>query len=189
MSYKKGVLFIISAPSGSGKTTLLNLLREEFPDIEYSVSHTTRSPRPGETDGRQYYFITKGEFEKKIAAGDFLEYAVVYDNYYGTSISEIEKKLSAGKDIVMDIDPQGAMQMKEKTNRAVYIFIMPPSIEELRARLKSRNDTNETMELRLRDAAGEIAYKDRYDYVIVNDKLEQAYIELSGIYKKEKGEV
>ena len=187
MSSEIGKLFIISAPSGSGKTTLCNMLRKEFPAIVYSVSHTTRLPRPGETDKVHYYFITKEEFERKISLGDFLEYAVVHDYYYGTSSREIEANITKGRDILMDIDPQGAMQLKEKIARAVYIFIMPPTIEVLKERLALRNDTNETMELRLTDAAREISYKDRYDYIIINDKLERAYQELSDIYKKEKG--
>jgi len=185
MSSRGGKLFIISAPSGAGKTTLCNMLQNEFPDIMYSVSHTTREPRPGEKHGLQYYFVSKETFEKKIAADDFLEYAVVHGNYYGTSKSEVKEKLAGGRDLIMDIDPQGAMQLKEKIDSAVYIFIMPPSVDTLRIRLTSRNDTRESIETRLANAAGEIAYKDRYDYVIVNDKLERTYKELSAIYKKE----
>ena len=187
MSYRKGKLFVISAPSGAGKTTLCNMLREEFPDITYSVSCTTRPPRSGETEGVHYYFVPKEAFEEKIALDDFLEYATVHGNYYGTPRSEIEKKLSGGKDILMDIDPQGAMQLKERFDGGIYIFIMPPSVDILRTRLTLRNDTQETIETRLANAVVEIGYKDRYDYVVLNDELGQAYKELSAIYKKEKG--
>ncbi len=185
MSFRKGKLFVISAPSGAGKTTLCNMLRQEFSDIAYSVSYTTRPPRPGETDGVHYCFVSKEAFKLKIEQGDFLEYALVHGNYYGTSRSEVEKRLTAGQDILMDIDPQGAMQLKEKFDRGVYIFIMPPSLDTLRVRLTLRSDTRESMETRLRNAVGEIGYKDRYDYVVVNDDLGQAYKELSAIYKKE----
>ncbi|MDR0453469.1 MAG: guanylate kinase [Deferribacteraceae bacterium] len=186
MSSREGKLFVISAPSGAGKTTLCNMLRDEFPGIAYSVSYTTRPPRPDETHGTQYYFVPKETFEEKIASGDFLEYAVVHENYYGTSGNEVKKNLAGGKNILLDIDPQGAMQLKGKFDRGVYIFIMPPSIDTLRRRLTLRNNTRESIEIRLANAAGEIAYKNRYDYIIVNDALEHAYAELSDIYRREE---
>ena len=184
---KRGLLFIVTAPSGAGKSTILDRLLEIFPDMEYSISVTTRPPRPGEKDGVDYHFATREEFEARIGKEEFLEYATVYDNYYGTRKSFIEARLDAGKDIILDIDVQGAINVKNKRYPAVYIYIIPPTMAELRKRLEGRKtDAREVIEKRLSKAAEETSFYREYDYVVVNDDLDRAVDAMRSIVLAEK---
>ena len=181
-----GILFLISAPSGGGKSTLLKMLSEE-PDFVYSVSCTTRTPRPGELDGRDYHFLSVPEFERRIAAGEFLEYAEVFGNYYGTHASALENAREHGRDLVLDIDIQGAAQLKERIRDAVSVFVLPPSRASLEQRLRARGQDNEEVILRrLADAATEIRNYSLYDYVVVNDDLDLAAETLKSIVRAER---
>lgn len=165
-------LFVISAPSGTGKTSIIKKSQLACPSLKLSVSYTTRSPREGEVDGVDYFFISKEAFEKKIAADHFIEWAEVYGNYYGTCREFIKKHQAEGQIIILDIDVQGAMQLKEKQLDADYIFIAPPSLENLKGRLEGRGtESVETLEKRLSNAQYELSFKDRYDVVIINDDL------------------
>jgi len=178
---KKGLVFVISAPAGTGKTTLVRMLREEFHNVVESISSTTRSPRPNETPGRDYNFITTAEFEEKIREGEFLEYAQVFHHYYGTSRKFVEGQLEKGKHVILVIDTQGALQLKGKLE-AVFVFISPPTLEELRARLcRRRSETEEAIETRLSWAEKEMSLANTYDYHIVNDNLKTAYDVLRSI--------
>lgn len=184
---RKGILFVMTAPSGAGKTTLLGGLLEEVPGLVYSVSVTTRPPRRGEADGRSYHFTTRAEFETMLAAGEFLEHAVVYDHYYGTRRSVIEKALAAGKDIILDIDVRGALQVMEKGYPGVFVYIMPPSMRELERRLRGRaTDAEDVIRKRLSLAREEMGYAGRYDYIVVNDRLAVARGELKSIIVAER---
>jgi guanylate kinase len=185
-----GCLFVISAPSGAGKSTLCKILLERFPDIRFSVSHTTRKPRSGETDGKDYYFITKDEFVKGTETGRWAEWAEVHGNFYGTSAEFLDKSLNAGNDILLDIDVQGTLQILRQYPDSITIFILPPSIEILRDRLKSRStDTPEVIAWRLSNAEKEMAQKDRYRHIIVNDRLSETAGEIISIierYRRDK---
>ncbi|RUA03118.1 MAG: guanylate kinase [Deltaproteobacteria bacterium] len=170
-----GHLFILSAPSGAGKSTLCRALLDHFSDLQYSVSYTTRSPRKGEKEGVDYHFISPARFEEMIAQGKWAEWARVHGNYYGTSGEDIEKHLKAGRDVLLDIDVQGAAQILKRYPDGISVFILPPSMDALRARLDERGtDSRETIEKRLAEAENEIRQKDRYRHVIVNDRLEKA---------------
>ena len=183
----KGLLIVISAPSGTGKTTLCHMLLKEFKDLEFSISYTTRKPREGEVNGKDYFFVNKETFQKMIDEGDFLEWAEVYGNFYGTSKSQILRALNEGKDILLDIDTQGALNVKENFPEAVLIFILPPSLEELERRLRNRGtDDEETIKKRLRIAREEIKKALLYDYLIINDNLEVAFEKLKSIITAEK---
>ena len=172
---ERGHLFVVSAPSGAGKSTLCNAVRERFPDIHYSVSTTTRPPRPGETDGVDYHFVTESEFKEGIERGRWAEWAVVHGNYYGTSAEGLREPLENGTDILLDIDVQGANRIVEQFPDAVTIFIMPPSLETLRERMTSRGtDAPEVIDRRVDNARAEMAARDRYRHVIVNDHLPDA---------------
>lgn len=176
---KKGHLFVISAPSGTGKTTLCRLLLEGFDGIGYSVSHTTRKPRPGEVHGKDYFFVSIEAFESMIRDDALLEWAQVHGNYYGTSMAFIRDNLADGKDILLDIDVQGAAQILKRYPDAVTVFIMPPSMDTLRQRLIGRaTDSPEVIETRIKNAEEEMLKKDLYRHVIVNDRLETAKNEL-----------
>ncbi len=165
-------VFIISAPSGSGKSTLTRELIERVAGLRFSVSYTTRKPRGREVNGKEYYFISREEFEERIAKGEFLEWAEVFGNYYGTHISELERAEEEGVDLVLDIDVQGARQLKSRDLPAVSIFILAPSREILEQRLRDRSqDSDEVIERRLRDAAEEIRNYTLYDYVLVNRQV------------------
>lgn len=180
-----GHLFILSAPSGAGKSTLCRALLAHFTDLQYSVSHTTRTPRKGERDGRDYHFISPAEFERMIEQGKWAEWAKVHGNYYGTSADYIENHLGAGRDVLLDIDVQGAAQILKRYPDSVPIFIMPPSMIELKVRLEKRGtDNRETIEKRLAEAENEIGQKDRYRHVVINDRLENAIDELIDIVGK-----
>lgn len=178
---KRGLIFVISAPAGTGKTTLVRMLREEFPCVEESISYTTRKPRPNEIPGRDYHFIEEHQFEQKIFEGEFLEYAQVFGNFYGTSLRFVEAQQESKKHVILVIDTQGAMQLMEHLD-AVFIFISPPSIDALRARLYGRKTENdEVIEHRLSWAEKEMALARKYDYHIVNDHLNTAYDVLRSI--------
>jgi guanylate kinase len=179
LSGSKGCLFILSAPSGAGKTTLCQAVLRRFPDMLYSVSHTTRLPRPGETPGIDYHFITKDEFTHRIESGEWAEWAEVHGNYYGTSASFLNRELAAGKDILLDIDVQGMLKILKRHPSSVTVFIQPPSLETLRERLESRGaDRPDIIETRMANAKAEMAQAHRYRHVIVNDDLEHATREL-----------
>ena len=184
---KKGIIFIISAPSGAGKTTLCKDLMLEFPDIKFSISCTTRKMRPGEIDGRDYHFISKDQFKKIADEGGFAEWAEVHGELYGTTVSELKKGAKEGFDLILDIDWQGARQIKEKLSDAVYIFIHPPSLDELENRLRKRGkDSDETIKKRLKNAKEEISHSEWYDHNITNDELTEAMALLKSIVKTER---
>jgi guanylate kinase len=182
---KTGTLFIISAPSGTGKTTICTAVRKTVPDILFSVSHTTRKPRPGERQGVDYYFVTKAEFEKKIKTDKWAEWARVHGNYYGTSAEFLDNALSKRQNILLDIDVQGTDQIRKRYPGCVTVFIMPPSMEELKARLESRQtDDPETILKRLANAEKEIARKSSYRHIIVNDDLQAAVNEMVALVSR-----
>jgi guanylate kinase len=177
-------VFIISAPSGSGKSTLTHRLLKEIPNLRFSISYTTRAPRGQEQDGKDYFFISPADFEARIAKGEFLEYAKVFDHYYGTHTGELERAAAEGVDLILDIDVQGARQLKEKSPAAVSIFILPPSQQVLEERLRARSqDSEPVIERRLRDAAEEIRNYKQYDYVLVNREVEASVDTLKSIVK------
>jgi guanylate kinase len=181
---KKGRLFIISAPSGAGKTTLGKAILKRFPEMLYSISHTTRPPRTDEENGVDYFFISKDEFKKNIKDGKWLEWAKVHDNYYGTSLEFIDRNLSEGRNILLDIDVSGARQVLSHLPHSVAIFILPPSFETLRERLESRGtESPETIAKRLKNAEVEIAQKHLYQHHVINDSLNEAIERLSLIIK------
>lgn len=184
---EKGQIFVITAPSGSGKTTLINTVRKSISGVGYSISHTTRNPREGEVNGLHYYFIDRVEFEKMIEAHEFVEWALVYGQLYGTSISSLNRELSSGKDLLMDLDVQGAKEMKRRFSESVLIFILPPSIEILKQRLKRRSTDEEIhIDLRMKKAVEEIQRCRDYDFIVVNDDLNQAAREIEAIVTAQK---
>jgi len=177
-----GCLFIISAPSGAGKTTLCNAILKKFPDLCYSISHTTREPRTSEQDGVDYFFITDDEFRHHIEKGSWAEWAKVHGHYYGTSAQFIDRYLSEGKNILLDIDVNGAKQILCRYPLSITIFIMPPTFETLKQRLIKRGTDNEQIiAKRLKNAKTEIAQKDQYKHIVVNDSLPEAIKTLSAI--------
>ena len=168
----KGKLFVISGASGVGKSTVLKRVMDARPELRFSVSATTRAPRPGEVDGESYYFVTKEQFETMIAQNEFLEYDAHMDNYYGTPVAQMEEKLALGS-VILDIDPNGAFMVQKARPDVILIFIAPPSVEELRRRLTSRGDTSaDQIALRIARADWEMEQSAKYDYVIVNDQVE-----------------
>jgi len=174
-----GTLYILSAPSGGGKSSLAQALVESSGDVGISVSHTTRAPRPGERDGVHYHFVDKETFEAMVKAGDFLEYAQVFDHYYGTTRAAVETLLAQGKNVLLDIDWQGMRGIKAQLPEAKSIFILPPSREELESRLRSRGqDSDEIIARRMRDAVSEMRHYDEFDYVLVNDDFDLALQDL-----------
>lgn len=183
LNNKKGRLFIISGPSGAGKGTLREKALDDIKNLVYSISCTTRKPREGEVDGVQYRFITHEKFKEDIAKNLFLEYAHVHADFYGTLKADVINELDAGNDVLLEIDVQGALQVREKIPDAILIFIAPPSIQELEKRLRDRHtESEEALKLRLSNAAKELALKDKYDYVVINDDLERASDELRKIF-------
>ncbi len=177
-----GHLFIVAAPSGAGKTTLVRLLLEKDPEINVSISSTTRPPRAGESDGREYHFVDVQDFLEMVSRGEFLEWAEVHGNYYGTSKRWIEKEMEAGRDVLLEIDWQGAQQVRKVFPMAIGIFILPPSLDELKSRLSGRGtDSAETIARRFAAARDEMRHVDEFDYVIINDDLQQALGNLSSI--------
>ena len=185
----RGNLFIISAPSGSGKTSLAIRLLEEVPKLQFSVSHTTRSPRGQERHGVEYFFVSETEFEAMIAEEAFLEHAHVYGNYYGTSLAFVESQLSSGTDVLLDIDVQGALKVKARRPETVLIFVFPPSFDELQSRLKRRSlDDQKVIEKRLNIARKEIQLYKEYGYLIVNSEIGKSLNELKSIIMAARGE-
>ena len=187
-SKRRGLMIVLSSPSGAGKTTLTRQLLAEYSDMAMSVSATTRRPRKGETDGTDYYFVGTSEFEAMIADNEFLEYAKVFDNYYGTPIGPVEEALNSGKDVVFDIDWQGAQQLTQAAaDDLVKIFILPPSKVELERRLKTRaQDSDEVIAKRMSKSEGEISHWAEYDYVIVNEDIEASMAQLRAIVSAER---
>lgn len=183
---RKGLLILISGPSGTGKGTVCDLLRQKHPEISYSISATTRQPRPGEQDGVNYYFYTKEKFREMIDQGQLLEWAEVYGNFYGTPKQKVLDRLEAGEDILLEIDTQGALNVMEVMPEGLFIFLLPPSLEELAARLKGRGtETEESLHRRLGAAVDEIKLATKYRYVVVNDKVEDAQETIAKIIEAE----
>ena len=184
---KKGLLIVISGASGTGKGTVCKELLTREPSIAYSVSATSRAPREGEQDGREYYFRTRAEFEAMIADGAFLEYADVYGNYYGTPLAPIEKRRAAGEDILLEIDTQGALNVMERCPDGTFIFLLPPSLEELHRRIMGRGtESEESLALRLAAARDEILLGKRYRYAVLNDAVEAATERIQTILAAER---
>jgi guanylate kinase len=182
-----GLLFIISSPSGGGKTSLVRALLEAEPEVRLSVSYTTRGTRPGEVDGRDYHFVTPAVFERMLEAGEFLESAEIYGNRYGTSQKWIERERADGRDVLLEIDWQGAQQVRRLMRQVVSIFILPPSPELLESRLRGRGqDSEEVVARRLAAARHEIAHVSEYDYVIINDDFNRAAQDLRSIIRAER---
>jgi guanylate kinase len=180
-------VFIISAPSGSGKSTLVSRIRRSVPNLEFSISYTTRGPRGAEQNGREYFFVSRPEFEGMIQKGEFLEHADVFGNYYGTSRFFLHQAEQQGKDLLLDIDVQGAAQLKDKLHEAVSVFILPPNRNELEQRLRSRGqDSKEVIQKRLDAATREIEKYDKYDYILVNDHLDDSVKALEAILLSER---
>lgn len=183
----RGVLVVISGPSGAGKGTICKALLEKNDNLFLSVSATTRQPRVGEVDGVNYYFITREEFDNRVSKDDFLEYAEVYGNCYGTPKSNVEKMLQEGKDVILEIDIQGALRVKENFSEGVFIFILPPSMEELKQRIIKRgSETEESLMRRFKSAYQEINYISKYNYAVVNDVLDVAVGKVESIIAAEK---
>lgn len=183
----RGMLIVVSSPSGGGKGTLIDRARKTVPNLSYSVSYTTRSPRAGEVNGREYFFVSRAEFEEMIAAKHFLEWAWVHGNLYGTSRDQVMLEIASGRDIILEIDVQGATSVRLLMTDAVCIFILPPSFEILRQRLVTRGtDSPEDLERRLRGAPAEVEHYKDFQYVIINDDLERASAQLSAIIYAER---
>jgi guanylate kinase len=181
---KRGHLFVIAAPSGAGKTSLMRALMEKRPSVEFSVSCTTRAPRAHEQDGRDYHFISRDEFERLIAAGEFIEHADVFGNFYGTRRSVVAAALAEGRDLILEIDWQGARQVREHLPEAVHVFILPPSRAELERRLRKRaTDSAEAIARRLAESAIEMSHWREFDYVVVNRDFDQSLAELEAIFE------
>lgn len=183
----QGLLIVLSGPSGVGKGAMGSTLLKEDPNICYTVSVTTRQPRKGEKEGQNYYYISREEFFRRRDNGDFLEWAEVYGNYYGTLHSEVDRLLQDGKTVILEIDTQGAMQIKAAYPSGVLVFVLPPSLAELKRRIVARgSETAATLKLRLSQAEQEIAMAEQYDYTIINDNLKKAVSELRAVIAQEK---
>lgn len=179
---RKGILIVVSGFSGAGKGTLMKRLLEEYDDYALSISMTTRAPRQGEEDGREYFFVTKEQFEEKIRQEGLVEYASYCGNYYGTPRAYVEQQLDAGKDVILEIEIQGALKIKEKFPTALLLFVMPPSAQELRRRLTGRGtETKEVIDARLHRASEEAEGIEQYDYIVINDQLEECVKELHAL--------
>lgn len=189
-STHRGLIIVLSAPSGAGKTTLAHLLQKDRAGARFSISCTTRARRPGEREGRDYYFVSEKEFKALSARRGFVEWALVHGNYYGTPRALLEKTTAAGRDIILDIDVQGGLQVKKKFPEAVLIFIAAPGMKELKRRLQSRGQDDEaTIRRRLANAADEMKYLPRYDYMVVNDDIARARALLSSIVAAEHARI
>ena len=183
----RGLLIVVSGASGTGKGTVCKKLLADLPEVAYSISATTRKPRAGEVDGREYYFLSVEEFKAWIAEEKFLEYAEVYGNFYGTPLSKIEERLNRGEDVLLEIDIQGALNVKKKFPEGVYIFLLPPSLEELKRRIEGRGtETPESLSRRLKNAVAEIKIGLEYDYVVVNDSIDAAAAQIKAILTAER---
>ena len=186
-NHRMTTVFILSAPSGSGKSTLVHRLLKTVPNLTFSISYTTRSPRPSETPGKDYIFINRKDFEDRLARGEFLEYAEVFGNYYGTNRETFESATRQGNDLVLDIDVQGARQLKVAIPQAISIFVLPPSRDVLEQRLRSRSqDSEEVIQRRLRGAAEEVQNYTQYDFVLINRDIEEASARLANIVEAER---
>ncbi len=186
----RGMLLVVSAPSGAGKTTIVKEVLRQYPSFGFSVSATTRDKRPGEVDGRDYHFLTRKEFEDRIARGELVEYEEIYSNYYGTLKSEVENSLRRGKDIVFDVDVNGGLSIKSRFPEAVIIFVKPPSVEILRRRLEGRgSETKEQIERRMGRVEMELEKGGQYDYIIINDELNRAVSEVFDIINNKRKEL
>jgi guanylate kinase len=184
---KEGLLFVVSAPSGAGKTSLCRAVTDALENLTHSISYATRKPRTGEIDGRDYYFVSQQRFQEMVLAGDFAEWAEVHSNLYGTSRRVLDDMIAKGVDIILDIDTQGAKQIKAKYDTAVFIFIMPPSLEILEERLRNRkSDHDEEIRKRMRRAREEIRDYGMYDYIVVNRDFDRALTELRSIVLAER---
>jgi len=184
---RSGILFVVSSPSGGGKGTLVQRMLNAVPDLSYSVSYTTRPPRNGELDGREYFFVTRDRFEQMVAANEFLEWASVHGNLYGTARTQVSREIDEGRDIVLEVDVQGAASVRQLITDSVSIFILPPSHEVLRQRLQRRGtDTPDELQLRLRNAPAELAHYTAFDYLIINDDVELAASRLVAIVNAER---
>ena len=185
---RRGLMFVLSSPSGAGKSTLSRLLIDRTPGLRMSVSVTTRAKRPGEIEGEHYYFIDKARFEQMVRAGELLEHAPVFDNHYGTPRAAVEQALSAGEDVLFDIDWQGTQQLREKARAdVVSVFILPPSAQDLEKRLHTRaQDTDEVIRGRMDRASHELSHWAEYDYVVVNNDLDRAFSEVETILHAER---
>jgi len=178
----RGRLFVIAAPSGAGKTSLVRSLMERETGLRFSISYTTRPQRPNEVHGRDYFFVSREEFDRMVAAGEFLEHATVFDNSYGTARRQVEDSLAAGQDLILEIDWQGARQIRAALPECRSVFILPPSRPELERRLRGRGtDAEEVIQRRLRDAAGDMGHWREFEFVVVNDDFERALAELQAI--------
>jgi guanylate kinase len=183
MADSKARLFVFAAPSGAGKTTLVHAMVQHFPDLRFSISYTTRPPRSNEADGVNYFFVSREKFEELRAAGELLEWATVFDNLYGTSRRQVEKILADGHNVLLEIDWQGARQVRESMPDCVTVFILPPSLAELERRLRDRRtDSEAIIARRLRDAVSDMQHWDEFDYVIINDKLDAAVADLDAVF-------
>jgi guanylate kinase len=182
-----GILYVVSSPSGGGKGTLIRRVLEVVPDLSYSVSYTTRAPRNGEVDGREYFFVDRARFEEMINAGEFLEWANVHGHLYGTARQQVKDEITKGKDIVLEVDVQGAASVKRLGLDSVSVFILPPSLETLRERLLARGtDSAEELSVRLANAPSELGQYPNFDYVIFNDQVERASAQLAAIVSAER---
>jgi guanylate kinase len=182
VSSRSAKLFVIAAPSGAGKTTLVKSLLERNPNLTFSVSYTTREKRSNEEEGRDYFFVTDEEFSRLYSRGELLESAQVFDNRYATGRAQVEANFAAGRDVILEIDWQGARQVRQAMPDCESIFILPPSLTELERRLRNRRtDSEAVIDRRLRDAIGDISHWDEFDYVIINDDLRKSVLELEGI--------
>lgn len=187
MNKKNGMIIIVSAPSGAGKTSICDAVIRDDKNIIYSVSTTTRKPRKGEKDGREYLFVDEKKFKQDIKNGKFIEWAQVHGNYYGTAKAVLQNALSKGKDVLLDIDVQGALNIKKKYKNALMLFIMTPTLKELKKRLIKRNkDSKETISIRIENAKKEIKYVNSYDYLILNDKLPKSITDVKAVIKAER---
>jgi guanylate kinase len=183
----EGTLYIVSAPSGAGKTSLLKVLVDGRDDLNVCVSHTTRAPRPGEESGVHYHFVSVDKFQQMITRNEFLEHARVFDHFYGTAESSVRSELEVGRNVILEIDWQGARQVRERFPEAVSIFIVPPSVEALRERLSGRGqDSDEIIERRMRDAMSEMSHHQEYDYIVVNDAFDVAVEDLRAIVRTQQ---
>jgi len=182
MSGKRGKLFVIAAPSGAGKTSLVRALMQRRPALRFSISYTTRKQRPTERDEHDYFFVDKEKFERMVAAGEFLEHARVFDNYYGTSRQQVVQLLDEGQDVLLEIDWQGAQQIRRALPECRSIFVLPPSREALEQRLRGRGtDSDEVIARRLRDSLADLSHWNEFDYIVVNDDFDRATADLEAI--------